>query len=344
MSDRVRVTGWAILAALLLALPLFVTSGHWIEFIELTLFVAVMGQGWNILGGYGGQYSFGHALFFGTAAYVQALLQFRYGLSPWTAMWFALAGSVLVASFVGYLSFRYGLRGSYFALITLAFAEAFHVLARSFISITEGGRGVQLALNQDPERAVATFQFNFAGDFLRAYGFYYTMVAIVALTYAATWWMERSRFGAQLVAVRENEDAAQALGIDAFRVKMGAICLSAAIMALAGIYYVQKFLFIDPGIAYGPSKSVEALIAPIIGGLGTLLGPLVGALFIQGVGEIAKETIGVFWPDRPGVDLILFGCILVLVLGFLPRGLVGLIEDAWRRLVPKGRSGTGRDA
>ncbi len=344
MSDRARAIGWAVLAVLLLALPLFITSGRWIEFIELTLFVAVMGQGWNILGGYGGQYSFGHALFFGTAAYLQALLQFRYGLSPWIAMWFALSGSMLVASFVGYLSFRYGLRGSYFALITLAFAEAFHVLARSFISITEGGRGVQLALNQDPERAVATFQFNFAGDFLRSYGFYYTMVAIVALAYTATWWMERSRFGAQLVAVRENEDAAQALGIDAFRVKMGAICLSAAIMSLAGIYYVQKFLFIDPGIAYGPSKSVEALIAPIIGGLGTLLGPLVGALFIQGVGEIAKETIGVFWPDRPGVDLILFGCILVLVLGFLPRGLVGLIDDAWRRWVPKDHPGAGGDA
>ncbi len=335
MNDRVRMTGWAVLAAVLLMVPLFVTSGRWIEFIELTLFVAVMGQGWNILGGYGGQYSFGHALFFGTAAYLQALLQFRYGMSPWIAMWFALAGSVLVASFVGYLSFRYGLRGSYFALITLAFAEAFHVLARSFISITEGGRGVQLALNQDPERAVATFQFNFAGDFLRAYGFYYTIVAILAVAYAATWWMQRSRFGAQLVAVRENEDAAQALGINAFRVKMGAICLSAAIMALTGVFYVQKFLFIDPGIAYGPSKSVEAFFAPIIGGLGTVLGPLVGALFIRGIGEIAKESVAVLWQDRPGVDLILFGIVLVLVLSFLPRGLVGLIEAGWRRFAPR---------
>jgi branched-chain amino acid transport system permease protein len=335
MSDRVRMIGWAILATLLLMLPLFVTSGRWIEFIELTLFVAVMGQGWNILGGYGGQYSFGHALFFGTAAYLQALLQFHYGMSPWIAMWFALAGSVLVASFVGYLSFRYGLRGSYFALITLAFAEAFHVLARSFISITEGGRGVQLALNQDPDRAVATFQFNFAGDFLKAYGFYYTIVAILAVAYATTWWMQRSRFGAQLVAVRENEDAAEALGINAFRVKMGAICLSAAIMALTGIFYVQKFLFIDPGIAYGPSKSVEALFAPIIGGLGTVLGPLVGALFIRGIGEIAKESVAVLWQDRPGVDLILFGIVLVLVLSFLPRGLVGLIEAGWRRFAPR---------
>jgi branched-chain amino acid transport system permease protein len=336
MGTSTRLLGWGVLAALLLALPLFVTSGRWIEFIELTLFLAVMGQGWNILGGYGGQYSFGHALFFGTAAYIQALLQFRYGISPWVAMWFAVAGSVMVGAFVGYLSFRYGLRGSYFALITLAFAEAFHVMARSFISITEGGRGVQLKLNQDPEQAIATFQFTFGGEFLQAYGFYYTILAIVIIAYAATWWMEHSRFGAQLVAVRENQDAAEALGINAFRVKMGAISMSAAIMSMTGIYYVQKFLFVDPGIAYGPSKSIEALFAPIIGGVGTVLGPLVGAVFIHGVGEIAKELIGLIWQDRPGVDLILFGIVLVLILGFLPRGLVGLLDAAWRRVFRKG--------
>jgi branched-chain amino acid transport system permease protein len=338
MSERARLMGWALLATVLVLLPFGVTSGRWIDFVELTLFVAVMGQAWNILGGYGGQYSFGHALFFGTAAYIQALLQFRYGISPWVAMWFAAAGSIAVGAFVGYLSFRYGLRGSYFALITLAFAEAFHVLARSLISVTEGGRGVQLALNQDPERAIATFQFTFAGEFLQAYGYYYTILIILLLAYAATWWMERSRFGASLMAVRENEDAAEALGINAFRVKIGAICLSAAIMSMTGVYYVQKFLFVDPGIAYGPSKSVEALFAPIIGGLGTVLGPLLGAFFIHGVGEFAKEAIGAVWEERPGVDLILFGVILILVLGFLPRGLVGLLDTAWRRLTG-GRGG-----
>ena len=147
----------------------------------------------------------------------------------------------------------------------------------------------------------------------------------------------------QLIAVRENEDAAAALGIDAFRVKMGAICLSAAVTAGAGIYYVQKFLFVDPGIAYGPSKSVEALFAPIIGGLGTVLGPLVGAFFIHGVGEVAKEAIGLVWQDRPGLDLILFGVILVLVLGFAPRGIVGVLDWAWRRATgARGNGGRGR--
>lgn len=338
MTDRTRLTGWAVLFVIFAMAPMFITSGRWIDFLEMTLFVAVLGQGWNILGGYGGQYSFGHAVFFGTGAYIQALLQYKFGWSPWFTLWVALFGTVLVASFIGYLSFRYGLRGSYFALITLAFAEAFHVLSRSFDSITEGGRGVQLMLNQDPALAISSFQFNFAGPFLKAYGFYYTIFIILVLAYAITWWMERSRFGAQLVAVRENEEAAQALGINAFRVKLRAICLSAAISASGGIYYVQKYLFIEPGLAYGPAKSVEALFAPIIGGLGTVLGPLLGSFFIHGVGEITKETIGHVLGDRPGVDLILFGVILILVLAFLPRGLAGLLESLWKRVTG------GRDA
>lgn len=330
MSERTRLVGWAILAVTLVLVPFAITSGRWIEFIETTLFVAVLGQGWNILGGYGGQYSFGHALFFGTGAYLQALLQFKFGWSPWVTMWIALAGGITVGAFVGYLSFRYGLRGSYFALITLAFAEAFHVLSNSLVSLTEGGRGVALSLNQDPDLALATFQFNFGDPFLKAYGYYYTILIILILACAATWWMEHSRFGAGLMAVRENEDAAEALGIDAFRTKLGAICLSASITAAGGIYYTQKFLFVDPGIAYGPGKSIEALVAPIVGGLGTILGPLVGSLFTHALGEAAKEAIGLVWEDRPGLDLILFGIALVLVLAFLPKGLVGLMTSAWR--------------
>jgi len=332
MSRNTRITGWCLLAVLLTLYPLLVTKGHWVEFVELTLFVAVLGQGWNILGGYGGQFSFGHALFFGTGAYLQALLQFKLGWNPWLTMWLAIGGTMLAASIVGFLSFRYGLRGSYFALITLAFAEAFHVLSRSLISITEGGRGVQLTLNLDPDLALSTFQFTFAGDFLKRYGFYYTILVILLVCYALTWWMERSRFGAQLIAVRENEDAAEALGINAFKVKMKAICFSAGIMAIGGVYYVQKFLFVDPGLAFGPSKSVEALVAPIIGGLGTVLGPLIGSFFVHGVGELAKGAIELVWEDRPGLDLVFFGVILILVLAFLPKGLVGLIETAWIRI------------
>lgn len=330
MTDTIRLLGWAILLIAGLAAPFLIESGRWLEFIELTLFVAVLGQAWNVLGGFGGQYSFGHALFFGTGAYVQALLQFRYGFNPWAAMPFAIGSGAVVGAMVGYLSFRYGLRGSYFALITLAFAEAFRVLARSLVGITEGGRGVNLPLSQDPGQVWNTFQFTFAEPFLRHAGYYYTILIILIISYAVVWRMERSRFGAQLISVRENEDAAEALGVNAFRVKMKAICLSGMIAAAAGVYYVQKYLLIDPEIAYGPAKSVEALVAPIIGGLGTVVGPLLGAAFLHGIGEGAKEVIGHFIGPRPGLDLILYGMLLVLVLGFLPRGLAGLLSDFWR--------------
>lgn len=337
MSTRTRMAFWLIALALAAAAPLLIHSGRWLDFIELTLFVALLGQAWNILGGYGGQYSFGHAVFFGTGAYIQAMLQFRYGFSPWAAIPFAIGSGVMVGAFIGYLSFRYGLRGSYFALITLAFAEAFHVLARSLVSVTEGGRGIQLDLVQDPEAALASFQFNFAGPFLSHAGYYYTVLTLLTLACIAVWRMEHRRFGAQLISVRENEDAAEALGVNAFRVKMKAICLSGAIAASAGVYYVQKFLFVDPGIAFGPSKSVDALVAPIIGGLGTVAGPIVGAFFLHGIGEAAKEGIGAFGEVPPGLDRILYGVMLVLVLGFLPRGIVGLFTDLWRRIVGGGR-------
>ena len=331
MSARARSIGWLIVFAAAFAAPLAITSGRWLEFLEMTLFVALLGQSWNFLGGYGGQYSFGHALFFGTGAYVQAMLQFRYGVSPWVALPFAVGMGAGVGAFVGFLSFRYGLRGSYFALITLAFAEAFHVLARSLVTVTEGGRGIQLDLNQDPALALASFQFTFAGPFLRHSGYYYTILIFFCVACALVWRMEQTRFGAQLISVRESEDAAEALGVNAFRVKLKAICLSGAIGAAAGVYYVQKFLFIDPGIAYGPGKSIEALIAPIIGGLSTVAGPLVGAVFLQGAGEGAKGLIALAGESRPGLDLILYGVILVLALGFLPRGLVGLWSDLWRK-------------
>ncbi|MEM7056044.1 MAG: branched-chain amino acid ABC transporter permease [Pseudomonadota bacterium] len=327
MNTPTRLIGWTVAIAIAALLPFFIHSGRWLDFVELTLFVSLLGQAWNILGGYGGQYSFGHAVFFGTGAYIQAMLQFRYGLGPWAAAPFAIAFGALVGSFIGFLSFRYGLRGSYFALITLAFAEAFHVLARSLVSITEGGRGIQLTLNQDPAQALSTFQFTFAGPFLSHAGYYYTVLFLLVVACVLTWRMEAGRFGAQLLSVRENEDAAEALGVNAFQVKMQAICLSGAIAASAGVYYVQKFLFVDPGIAYGPGKSVEALVAPIIGGLGTVAGPVVGAFFLHGVGEGAKGVIAAAGTSAPGLDLILYGVMLVLVLAFLPRGIVGLFTN-----------------
>jgi len=157
--------------------------------------------------------------------------------------------------------------------------------------------------------------------------FYWVILALLAVSLVIARVIENSRFGAWLIAVRENEDAARALGVDAFRVKLGAMTISAAITAAAGCFYAQYFLFIDSSIAFGTRMSIEALLTPIIGGAGTVFGPLVGALVVKALGEAATYVAG----DAPGLNLIVYGCVLVLVIAFAPRGLIGFVAGARRR-------------
>jgi len=298
-----------------LVLPLFVESRFWLGFWTTTLFFALLGQSWNILGGYGGQVSFGHAVFFGTGAYVSAVLQVRFGLDAWTSAALAVAAGALVGAFVGALSFRYGLRGSYFALVTLAFAEVFRVLVNAW-DFTGSGFGMLVPMKP----GAANLQF---AD--RTW-FYYMIFLLAVLAYAITWRVERSRFGAYLLAIRENEDAARALGIDAFRIKLAAITLSGAMAAVAGVFYIQYYLFVDSHLGYGPAMSVNALLAPLIGGAGTVLGPLIGAVALGALAELTSLLLG----KEPGVNLLAFGVLLLVILRFLPNGLMGLLKRAQR--------------
>ena len=308
--------------AALAPLPWLLHSDFWLNLAIMALYYGFLGQAWNLLGGYGGQFSFGHAAFFGTGAYASAVLQVKLGLDPWPA--FALAGVLAgcVGAFVGALSFRYGLRGSYFALITLAFAEVLRIVANS-VGFTGAGVGTLIPLKQ----GAANFQFATKA------GFYFVIFGLTALGLAMAWWLENSRFGARLSAVRENEDAARALGVDVFRVKLAAITLSAALTGLGGSFYAQYYLYVDPGIAYGPAVSVTALLVPIIGGLGTALGPLLGSFVLAAMSQLAQAVMG----QAPGLNLILYGVILVLMIMFLPNGLFGLARISARRFLTGAR-------
>lgn len=298
-----------ILLLVLIPVPWLVRSDFWLNFAVLALYYGFLGQSWNILGGYGGQYSFGHAAFFGTGAYAGAVLQLRFGLNPWLALVLAGIAGGVVGAIVGGLSFRYGLRGSYFALITLAFAEVLRILADS-LGFIGAGVGLQIPLHP----AAANFQF--AGKT----GFYFTILALTALGFTVVWYIEHSRFGARLTALRDSEDAARALGVNVYRVKLAAIILSAVLMALGGVFYLQYFLYIDSDIVYGPAVSIAALLAPIVGGLGTLFGPLLGAVALQLLNEVSESAIGA----SPGLNLVLYGAVLVLIIAFLPEGIAGL--------------------
>src|SRR5437868_2828895 len=310
----------ALVTAVLALVPLVTASNVVLNFMVVALLIALVGQGWNVLGGYGGQYSFGHAAFFGTGAYVTAILQMRYGINAWPAFALGIAGGALVGAAIGPLTFRSGLKGSYFALVTLAFAEVLRILA-SVAPITGGGVGILITLDLRPQ----AFQFQSRAPF------YWIVLALVGVSLILIRMIEDSRFGAYLVAVRENEDAAKALGVNATMVKLGAMTISAALTAAAGCFYAQYYLFIDAGIAYGPWISVEALLAPIVGGVGTVFGPLLGALVVKTLGELAKLVTG----DAPGLDLVIYGSVLILVVAFAPRGIAGVLSDLrarWARL------------
>lgn len=300
-------------------LPLATDSGVVQNFVMMALYAALLAQAWNLMGGFGGQFSFGHALFFGTGAYIQAIAQIQGGLNAWLALLLAVAGSAGIGAAVGSLTFRYGLKGSYFALVTLAFAEVFRILALS-VPFTGAGVGLMLPLRE----SFANMQFG------SRTGYVHLVLAFVAVALLVTWWLRHSRFGAYLQALRDNEDAARAVGVSPFGIKLGAIALSGALMGAGGAFYVQVFQYIDPGIAYGPATSVEALVAAIVGGMGTLWGPVLGALVLHLLADLTRNLFG----ELPGINMVIYGVVLVLIVMFLPRGIAGLgatLRNRWSR-------------
>jgi branched-chain amino acid transport system permease protein len=309
-----------LVTGLLAFAPAVIHSNSVANFLVLTLIITLAAQGWNLLGGVAGQTSFGHAVFFGTGCYTTAILQHHFGVNAWVALTAAIAAGAAVGFVIGFLSFRAGLRGSYFALITLAFAELARIIANAS-ELTGGAAGLLLKL----EPSFWNMQFADRSYFL------WLVLAFVFAGLVLSRSIANSRFGAQLVAVRENEDAARALGVDVLKVKLRAISLSGAMTAAAGVLYMQNFLYVDATIAFGIWISVEALLAPMVGGRGLVLGPLVGAFTLHGLGELTKEFAG----RVPGVDLIVFAIVLILVVAFASGGILGLI----RRVLPRSLKG-----
>ncbi|MDF3848932.1 branched-chain amino acid ABC transporter permease [Achromobacter denitrificans] len=305
----------ALFGVALAAAAALTQSGVALTFVMMSLYAALLSQAWNILGGYGGQLSFGHALFFGVGAYAQALGQLNLGLNPWLVLPLAIALGALVGLAVGGLTFRYGLKGSYFALVTLAFAEVFRILALS-ASFTGGGVGLMVPLQE----GAANMQFG------SRRGYIYLLLGFVLLALVVTAWLRHSRFGAYLQAVRDNEDAARAIGVNPLRVKLGGIALSAAFMSAAGAFYVQVFQYIDPGIAFGPAVSVEALVGAIVGGLGTLWGPVLGAVALHALSDVTRNLFG----ELPGISMVIYGTVLIVIVMFLPRGITGCGQSLGR--------------
>jgi branched-chain amino acid transport system permease protein len=297
--------------ALLVAVPPLLPK-YALEVLISILFFGYLGASWNILGGYGGQFSFGHAAFFGIGAYTSTLLFLQLGVTPWLGMVAGGALAALFGLFAGYLSFRYGLRGPYFSLVTLAFAEMLRVVAVNWKAM---GSSLGLVV---PNRGSAPLQFLFAEKL----PYYYVILAMVLGALLICRAIERSRMGYALAAIRENEDAAEASGVNALATKLSAMAVSSFLTALGGTFYAQYFAYIDPSLTFGPAISIGGLLPAIVGGAGTVAGPLLGSFVLTPISEITRAMLR----GRAGADIMLYGLILILVISFLPNGLMGWLR------------------
>lgn len=305
-----------LLTAFLLPLILNQTSTgqYTLNTLVLTLFYAYVATGWNILGGMAGQHSLGHSIFLGVGAYTSTLLFLSYGLSPWIGMLVGMVLASVLALVIGGAAFRWGLKGAYFALVTIALAEAARTLA-SNLGVIGGASGLEIPLPRSTDLSVLVFHFD------GPLPYYYIALIMTLVAVGLTIWMRRRALGFHLVAVRENEAAAEALGVDVWQTKVVAYMISAAITAGGGTFLAQYVGYIHPGSVFGEGPSVQILLFAIVGGLGTTWGPALGALLLVPLAEAARSSLS---NSFAGADLAFYGAVLVITMLFLPRGMVGL--------------------
>jgi len=324
-ADGARSRGglWLGIGAvlILLAVPA-VASSYAVTVLIFVFFYGYLGQAWNILGGYGGQLSAGHAAFVGVGAYSTTLLSMHWGLSPWIGMLVGGALAAVLGAIIGGLGFRFGLRGFYFVLLTVAFAEVCRIITLN-TDVMGGALGLYITFTGNP------WQLQFRDN--RAY--YYVALALMLLATAVVAGVERSRLGAYLRAIREDEDAAEALGVDTFRYKLYAIVLSAFLTGLGGAFYANYLFSLQPNAVFGIPLSVDIIIRPIVGGAGTLLGPLLGSLILSPLAEVARIYFS--RPGWVGLHLVVYGVLLIAIVLFLPQGVYPQLRRVWMRRRPQ---------
>ncbi len=304
---RSHLLAAVMVLVLSLLLPLVVETGYALQILFRIYLFAALGLAWNLIGGYAGQLSLGHAAYFGAGAYGLALFSGKLGMSPWLAAFMGVVVALACALLIGGVSFR--LRGPYFVLATIAFAEVLRLIAKNLPNVTGGDVGVQVPAL-------------FHGNVNRA--FYWAAVTLAALAFATTVAISRARFGYCLMAIREDEDAALSVGIGAARTKLVALLVSAALTALAGALYASLFLYIVPDQVLSIDVSNEIAIVAMLGGAGTMLGPIVGSVVLESASELFKDIF-------KEAHLLIYGVLLVVVVLFLPEGIVGTLAAFLRR-------------
>lgn len=301
----------------------FVDDAHWLNIIAFTYLMGGLAAAWNIIGGFGGQFSLGHGVFFGIGAYLTARLYISFEWSPWLTMLPIALLAAGVAMLISWPTFR--LRGPFFAIATLAFNEVAFVLANHFESLTGGPRGLMIP-----------FKAGFANMIFRErWQYALLMFVFVAVVLGVTVWLRRSRLGYYLLAVREDEDAARASGINVLRVKLRGMALSAALTSVGGTLFTMYLRFIDPPTLFTlPEVGVKFALLSLIGGVGTIAGPLLGAALVVPFENYLRGELS---NALPGMSLAVLGLLMVLAALFMKHGLMGAFDGLVKRLRRKGK-------
>lgn len=353
---------YLVMLAILLTLPLYADStfidvimpegmggSALLHVVLMIFFYAYLSQSWNIAGGFAGQLSLGHAAFFGLGAYTSSLLYVNFGVSPWIGMIAGMGVAGVFGLIIGMISFHYGLKGPFFALVTIAFAEILR-LVMQHVAFTGGPLGILIPLTGD-----SWWEF----QFLDKEPYYYIALAMMLTSIAVVWKMSKSRWGFYFRAIREDEDAAEAIGVDVTRYKLIAVTLSAAMTGAAGTFYAQYTQYIVPDDMIIVAVSVEIVLRAIIGGAGTVMGPIVGSFIMTPLGEATRiifegggagiSLVNLLQQDIPagekfsqyldylaaggggGHAILLYGTVLIVVCIGMPRGVVPWLSRRFGR-------------
>ena len=299
--------------------PLVVRDAFLLDSLVLILIWGTSAAAWNVAGGYAGQISLGHSAFFGLGAYAAALLGSRWELSPWLGLAVGAVVATAIGLVIGYLSNR--LRGPYFVLATIAFSQVLLIVGSRWRGFTAGSEGIPVPFRP------GFWTLGIADKRV----WVWIVLVLAVLAYLVGLYLERARRGYQLAAVREDEDAALSLGVPARRLKVAAICVSAALTAACGALWAQYVGFVDPFYVFSIDLSIRFALAAIIGGLGTALGPFLGSALVTTVETYLRAQFGGIGAGLVGIYLIVYGCALVVMVRWVPQGLVGWIGDRLRR-------------
>lgn len=310
----------SIIILFLFALPLLLRNPFYQDLIITTFFYGTLALAWNLVGGFAGQISLGHAAFFGIGAYTSTLLFLKFNISPWLGMFIGAGVAMFLATVIGYPCFR--LKSHFFALATIAFAEVIQLIASYWRGLTKGGVGLLIPFKPGIENYMFRSKIPYA----------YIALILMLITIFVCYKIKTSRFGFYLMSLREDQDAAESLGVSTSLYKLFALMISVFITAVSGTFYAQYVLFIDPHSVLALSFSIELPLFAIIGGLGTVIGPVIGSFILTPLDTFLRGWLGGI---SAGLNLIVYGVILIIAVFYFPQGIAGWLKTWFERLLER---------